>query len=389
MPTIQYAGRPGVLDLSWGHPHPDALPVGDWAAATGAALREFGWQALAYGHEAGPAELAAWLCERLTVTDARAPVPAEVFVTAGASHALELLSTQLVEPGDVVLVDAPTYHLALRVLADRGAELVEVPPDPGALEEVVTRLRRAGRTVGLYYLVPTFTNPTGVSLPDPARRSLPVTADRLGLTVVEDDTYRELAYDGPAPPSLWALGDGAPVVRIGSFAKSVAPGLRLGWLTGPPGLVAALVRRGYVDSGGGVNHTVALTMAAFGRSGGFDRHVASVVRRYRGHRDALVAALHAEGVACPVPAGGWFAWLPGAPALPAAEAAGVSFLPGRVFFASGGPDDHVRLSFSMLGPADLAEAARRLAPLLRAAGPALRRPSPGGPTATRRRPSPG
>ncbi|GGM38512.1 PLP-dependent aminotransferase family protein [Dactylosporangium sucinum] len=365
MPTIQYTGRPGVLDLSWGHPHPDALPVGDWAAATEAALREFGWRALAYGYEAGPVELAQWLRERLAVTDGRAPAPGEVFVTAGASHALELVSTQLVAPGDVVLVDAPTYHLALRVLADRRASLVEVPPDPDAFEETVTRLRRAGRRVSFYYLVPTFGNPTGASLPAAARRALPAVADRLGVPVVEDDTYRELAYDDPAPPSLWASCEGARVVRIGSFAKSVAPGLRLGWLTGPPDLVAALVDRGYVDSGGGVNHTVALTMAAFGRSGAFARHVASAVARYRAQRDALVTALHAAGVACPVPAGGWFVWLPGSSALlPAAEAAGVSFVPGRRFFASGGPDDHVRLSFSMLGPAELAEAARRLAPLL-------------------------
>ncbi|WP_238007853.1 PLP-dependent aminotransferase family protein [Dactylosporangium sp. AC04546] len=372
MPTIQYTGRPGVLDLSWGHPHPDALPVDGWAAATGAALRELGWRALTYGHEAGPVELAQWLCERLAVTDARAPVPAEVFVTAGASHALELLSTQLVEPGDVVLVDAPTYHLALRVLADRRAELVGVPPDPETFGETVTRLRRAGRRVALYYLVPTFGNPTGASLAGDRRRALPAVADRLGVTVVEDDTYRELAYDGPAPPSLWALSGGAGVVRIGSFAKSVAPGLRLGWLTGPPALVTALAGRGYVDSGGGVNHTAAVAMAAFGRSGAFARHVASAVERYRAQRDALVAALGAAGVLSPVPAGGWFVWLaaPGASALlPAAEAAGVSFVPGRRFFAGGGPDDHLRLSFSMLGPADLAEAAGRLAPLLRAASP--------------------
>jgi 2-aminoadipate transaminase len=370
--SIQCVDRPGMLDLGYGLPLPAALPVEDWRAATEEALRTYSWQALTYGYEAGPGPLVEWLCERLGQTDARAPVPAEVFVTAGASQAIELVSTVLTRPGDAILVDSPTYHLALGIFADRGAELIGAPADdegidPRATADLLRRLHRAGRRVPLLYLVPTFANPTGVSLPDARRRELVEVVAETGTVVLEDDTYREIAYDGPAPQSLWSI-DPAAVVRVGSFAKTVAPGLRLGFLTATPAFVRTLVGRGYVHSGGGLNHATAFAMAVMGTSGRYAAHVEAVRQRYRHQRDALVAALRTEVAALDVtpPRGGWFLWLrlpAGMSAtglLAAAEAHAVSFLPGNRFYAQSAGDDHVRLSFSMLEPAVLAEAARRL-----------------------------
>jgi 2-aminoadipate transaminase len=371
--TIQYVDRPGVIDLGWGHPIPSALPVDAWRECQEEALRAYSWQALTYGYEAGPGPLVEWLCERLRHTDTRAPEPAEVFVTAGASQAIELVSTLLTRPGDAVVVDSPTYHLALRILADRNVELIGAPADDAGIDPYATgallrRLRRAGRRVPLLYLVPTFANPTGRSLPEARRRELVEVARDTGTTVVEDDTYRELAYDGPAPPSLWSVDPGGAVVRVGSFAKSVGPGLRLGWLTAQPALVRTLVDRGFVDSGGGLNHATALAMAVMGTSGRFTAHLAGILPRYRGQRDALVAALRAElpGVDVVAPGGGWFLWLrlpegvTAAALLADAEAHAVSFLPGTRFYAQPVADDHVRLSFSLFEPAVLTEAARRL-----------------------------
>jgi DNA-binding transcriptional MocR family regulator len=203
--------------------------------------------------------------------------------------------------------------------------------------------------------VPTFGNPTGRSLPLDRRRELV----SLGLPIVEDDTYRELFYGEPPPPALWRLGNGENVVRLGSFAKTVAPGLRLGWINAAPALIARLARLGYVHSGGGVNHSVAMTMARFGASGAYARHLTVVRERYRQQRDAL-------GIG-PAPQGGWFVWhrLPsGVDAralLPVAERHGTSFVPGSAFYVNGDQgQDHVRLSFSHLPPAELTEAARRL-----------------------------
>ncbi len=342
-----------------------------WRDATAAALDRYAEAALAYGNAQGPAPLIHWLCDHLGRVDAPAPGPAETFVTAGASHALDLVTTVLTTPGDTVLVDSPTYHLALRTIADHRVELMPAPSDDGGIDpdataHVLTGLVRRGRRPAMLYLVPTFANPTALTLSPRRRRALIEVAQRHQVTIVEDDTYRELHYGPPPPPSLWSLAPRGTVVRIGSFAKTVAPGLRLGWVNAKTDLVAALATRGYVDSGGGVNHASALAMASFAGSAGYERHLEVIRVGYATRRDALVDELARLGHPVRKPLGGWFVWLrlpEGVDAvslLDRAEAAGVSFLPGPVFCTGQGGHDHVRLSFSMLDPSRLRTAARRL-----------------------------
>jgi 2-aminoadipate transaminase len=375
LPVLQFEDRPGILDLSWGHPHAALLPAGQWAAATQQMLTSFGWQAMTYGYAAGPGPLVEWLSEHLSRLEHGASDVSQFFIAGGASHALALLSTVLASPGDVVLVDAPTYHFALRILLDRGVQLVRAPTDddgidPAALGTQVASLRAQGRRVAMLYLVPTFGNPTGRSLSGERRRDLVRMAHRTGLTIVEDDTYRELCYQGAAPESLWRLAEGELVVRIGSFSKTVAPGLRLGWINADHGIVRRLASLGYIDSGGGVNHATALAMATFGASGVYDQHVARVRQAYKAQRDVLVEALRfaLPGLEVPSPAGGWFLWLPlpegitATELLPAAEQRGVSFVGGSQFYPDGqGGERHIRLAFSFLTAEQLAEAAVRLA----------------------------
>ena len=351
MAIVQFEHRPGILDLGWGHPRPSLLPVEAWARAGSEALQEYGWQALTYGHAAGPAPLVDWIAAH--VGDAS---PEQTFVTAGASHALALVTPLLARPGDVVLVDSPTYHLAFPILRDAGVRLAPAPADEhGVLPAKVAKIGAA-----FLYLVPTFGNPTGRSLPLDRRRELV----ELGLPIVEDDTYRELFYGAAPPPALWRLGRGENVVRLGSFAKTVAPGLRLGWVNAAPSLIARLTGLGYVHSGGGVNHSVAMTMARFGASGAYAKHLTHVRERYRQQRDALGLG--------PKPGGGWFVWLrlpsgvDAATLLPVAERHGTSFVPGSAFHVDGdNGHDHVRLSFSHLPPDELTEAARRLTAAIR------------------------
>lgn len=376
LPITQFSPRDGIVDLGWGHPRPSALPVDDWAEASADAIRRLGPTALTYGYGPGPGPLVEWLCDRLGRTDTRSPRPEELFVTAGASHALELVSATLVRPGDTVLVDSPTYHLALRIIGDHTADLVPAAVDdegidPAATERLIHGLRGEGRRVPLLYLVPTFNNPTGQCLAGERRAALVEVARRTGVTVVEDDTYRELVYQGSAPPSLYSLAEGDEVVRVGSFSKTVAPGLRLGWVNGSADLVRRLATRGYVDSGGGVNHLTALTMAEFGTSGRYERHVSTIRDIYRTQRDHLASAVRRElgHSACEVPGGGWFLWvrlpagLDSTLLLPRAEANGVSYVAGARFFrgSSRGGGAFLRLSFSMLDPELLADGARRLA----------------------------
>lgn len=353
-PIIQFVARPGILDLGCGQPNPALLPVQPWLAAAEECARSYGWQALSYGTVAGPGPLIEWLADHLHTGN--------FFITAGASHALALVAGLLAEPGDTVLVDAPTYHFALRILADRGVRLVAAQPD---LDAHIASLRAQGQRVPMLYLVPTFGNPTGASVPDARRRYLVEVAQRTGVRIVEDDTYRELGYDGPAPVSLWDLSGGEGVVRIGSFAKTVAPGLRLGWINAAAPLIARLAGLGYVDSGGGVNHANALTMAAFCTSGAFERHVAELRPAYRERRDVLAGAL--RGLDVVVPRGGWFLWarlpdgISATDLLPVAEQHGVSFVPGPRFYPDqDGGQEHLRLAYSFLDLPELGAAADRL-----------------------------
>jgi len=381
LPIVQFRAAAETIDLGWGHPHPAALPVDGWAEATHSALRRYGAAMLTYGHAPGPGPLIEWLCHRLAEVDGAAPDPTHLFVTAGASHALDLVTAFLCRPGDVVLVDSPTYHLALRIIADHRVDIVPAPTgpdgiDPVATTDLVRALLRQGRRVPMLYLVPTFNNPTGRSLPPAVRADLVEAARRTGVTLVEDDTYRELAYPGPAPPSLFSAAETGTVVRIGSFAKSVAPGLRLGWVTAAAPVVRALTARGYVDSGGGVNHANALILAEFATLGLYRRHVEAIRVRYAAQRDALVAAVRRRlpQAEFTVPAGGWFLWLrlpeeaAGTRLLPYAERAGVSYLPGNQFHVADTGHRYLRLSFSLFDPETLAEAARRLGAAYRSAG---------------------
>jgi len=376
----QYVERPGIIDLGWGHPDPSLVPVDGVRAAAVGALERYGPDALAYGHAAGPAPFIDAVRERLGVVDARSPASGEVVATAGTSHALDQVATLLAAPGDVVLVESPTYHLAVRILRDHPLELVAVPFDGGGLRveavaDMLARLRGAGRRVRLVYTVPTFHNPTGISLAPERRRALVDLAAAENLLVVEDDAYRELAYDGPSPPSLWSLGEPGSVLRLGSFAKSLAPGLRVGYMTGDAPTIDRFVGGGVLDSGGGISHFASLVVAEFVASGAYATQVERYRKAYRERRDAILEAL-AEHVPDDAtwtsPAGGYFTWV----TLPAgrdarallaeAEARGMSFVPGSVFHLDReGGGRALRLSFSRSSPADLREAVRRLGHALR------------------------
>ncbi|MBB5871718.1 DNA-binding transcriptional MocR family regulator [Allocatelliglobosispora scoriae] len=381
--VVQFTSRPGILDLGWGHPSADALPGEAWAAAVAQTMAEHGPQALAYGFAPGPAPLREWLADHLATTDTLPVDPEQIFVTAGASHALDLVTSLLTGPGDVVLTGSPTYHLAPPILTRQGAEVLPLPGDddgidPAAARRTIDSMRRAGRRIALLYLVPVFANPTGRSLPADRRAALIGLARRGGFPIVEDDTYRELWFGDPAPPSLWSESAGSGVIRIGSFAKTVAPGLRLGFVTADRDLVDRLAGLGFIVSGGGINHFAAMTLAVFGTSGRYADHVARLRHHYADRRDTLTTALRRARpeLLVPDPAGGWFVWLPlptGVTAtrlIAVAERHGVSFVPGTQFHpgspgaGSGAGDDRIRLAFSMLTDRELVEAAGRLAAAL-------------------------
>ena len=380
LPDVQLFLRPGMVELGWGHPDPALLPASELSQAAQMALKRDGLQALSYGAEQGPGCLIEQLCARLGRLEGVTPPAEQMMITGGASQALDMLCAVLTQPGDVVLVESPTYHLALHVLRDHRVELVPVPSDDeglrmDALERVLASLQRQGRRARLLYLVPTFGNPTGITLGVERRRALVALAERTravdspGLVVVEDDVYHELWYDSPPPPSLYSLAPAGPVVRLGSFSKVLAPGLRLGWMLARPEIVRRCAGRGLVDSGGGVNHFTAHVVAAFVELGLLDPHVESLRASYRQRRGVLLNGLAShlpDSCRWMRPGGGFFVWLrlpPGvgsAALLPIAESAGVSYVPGSRFYADGGGGQYCRLAFTLLLLEELEEGARRL-----------------------------
>jgi DNA-binding transcriptional MocR family regulator len=367
--------RPGFIEFVWGQPDPDLLPVEALRRATPLALEQFGAETLAYGSAAGAGPLLAWAANRIREREGVALSLDEIITTAGNSDAVDQICTLFTQPGDVALVESPTYHLALRILHDHGLDIRPVPLDDGglnldALKSTLAALKAEGKTPKLLYTIPTFHNPSGLSLATERRAALVALAQAENFLIVEDDVYRELVYEGSAPPSLWSLSPSGPILRLGSFAKSLAPGLRLGYLTGAAEQVRRFTDSGLRDSGGGLNHFTAMVVGTLCLAGDFDEQVALFKREYGARREALLGALAEHmpaGVTWTKPSGGFFVWvslpenLSATNVLPAAEALKVSFIPGHKFCLDGRGKNSLRLAFSLYKPAELAEGAKRLA----------------------------
>jgi aspartate/methionine/tyrosine aminotransferase len=374
----QFRAAPGVIDLAWGHPDPVLLDASIVATATAAALDRWGPDALGYGAAHGPEPLLAWLTAHLGRIDGRAPATGELMILAGASQGIEMACSQLGEAGDAVLVPAPTYHLAIRIFRDHPFRLVPVATDeqgilPDAAAAAVDAVVADGGRARFLYLVPVCANPTGVTLPLDRRHALASLAARTGLTILEDDVYRELTLDGPPPPSIWSLAAPGTVLRFGSVSKTLAPGVRLGWVTGDEPTIGRFADSGLLDSGGGVQHLVALVVAELAASGTYAANLDRIRAGLAARRDALVAALRtaAPDATFRAPDGGYFLWLrlpdglDPRGSLADAERHGVSWLPGERFAAgTAAGDRHARLAFSRYDPDGLAEAATRIGRLI-------------------------
>lgn len=383
-----------VIDLARGHPDDGLLPLGLVRDAARRRLEIDDASLLQYGAERGDDgfrhALASFLTE-LGASPQPATTPAShdgtgrsmperaladrLLVTAGASQALDLLCTRFTRPGDVVLVEEPTYHLARDVFADHGLRVVGIPGDAGGIDPdaLADALEDgAGETrVAFVYLVPFFGNPTGATLDRSRRHALLDVTARHDVLLVTDEVYRFLPFDGAPPASLAeearTRGQGR-IVSLGSFSKILAPGLRLGWIEADEDVLHAIEHSGLYQSGGGANPFVAALVGTLLEQGVLPPHVARVRGELADRERALTAALRREipGAETIGAAGGYFVWLrvPGTDAaslLPTARAQGVAYTPGPRFSTMDALHDRYRVSFAHY-PADrLEEAAHRLA----------------------------
>ncbi|CAL9463613.1 PLP-dependent aminotransferase family protein [Streptomyces werraensis] len=371
---LAVTARPEVINFAGGLPAPELFDADGMAEAYRAVFAEMPARALQYSTTEGEPALRAALAERAR---ARGLVtsPDELLVTTGSQQALSLLATALLEPGDTVLVEDPSYLAALQSFGLAGARVVAVPGDehgldPEALEELVVRERPK-----LLYTVPTFQNPTGRTLPAARRAAVAEVAARRGLWIVEDDPYGELRYEGERVPWI-AAHPGAEdrTVLLGSLSKIMAPGLRLGWLRAPEGIRrACAVAKQAADL-----HTPTVNQLAAARylaDRDLDAHVRRVAGVYGERRDAMLAGLPdalPDGSVWSRPEGGMFLWvrLPSSydttALLPEVVRHDVAYVPGAPFHA-GEPDrSTLRLCFVTQTPEEIAEGLRRLGTALRA-----------------------
>jgi 2-aminoadipate transaminase len=356
-----------VLSLAGGMPNPGSFPVDDLAAAAQQAITADGGVALQYARTEGITELRELLAASATATTGRRVGADAVLVTTGSQQALDLLGRAFLEAGDVVAIESPGYLGAIQAFGAHRPEWLPVPVDADGLDTGFLEEQLAGgRRPKLVYTATDFQNPTGAVLSVERRRHLGELADRWGFLVVEDDPYGRIRFDEPTHPPVATFTDRC--VSLGTTSKTIAPGLRLGWLIGPPDLVVALaLLKQSVD----LNTSAlaqALTLSLLRSPGWVEDRTEALCRFYRPRAELLAGALAAALPQADVPParGGLFLWVgtPGvdtAALLPRAIDAGVAFVPGAAFRTDGAPSDHLRVSFATLDESDLAEAATRLA----------------------------
>jgi 2-aminoadipate transaminase len=367
---LKVTERPEVISFAGGLPSPLTFPVEAMRASLDRVLSASGREALQYSTTEGYAPLREWIAAR--VGTPQAPVsPDDVLIVSGSQQGLDLLAKALIDPGDTVLVETPTYLGALQSFAMFAPKFVSVESDEdGLLPEALTDSMRGAKFL---YCLPNFQNPTGRLLSEERRYRLAERARELDLLILEDDPYGELSYDGETPPSIRSL---APerTVYMGSFSKVLAPGLRLGYVIAPQALRSKLVQAKQATD----LHTATLSqMAVYDviKDGFLDTHIPTIRELYRDQCAAMLAALAhhmPEGVRWSTPRGGMFLWaelprgMDATAILARAIELHVAFVPGAPFYAANPVVESLRLAFVTVPPKRIEEGVERLSRVIRA-----------------------
>jgi 2-aminoadipate transaminase len=366
-----------VITFSGGFPAPETFPteaVGELAARL---LRDDAAVTLQYAATPGISSVRAYLRDRVEEQQGRRPRPDELMISSGGIDAMELVAKSLLDPGDAVVTESPSYLGGLMAFRSYEAVVHGVPvDDDGMRTALLADLFASGVRPKLLYTIPEYQNPTGVTLSLERRHELVELCRRYEVLVLEDVAYRELGFDGETLPSLWSLAPDV-VVQAGTFSKTFFPGVRLGWAAGPAPVVDQLVvaKQNSDQCAGALGQRL---LEEYGRSGRLDQQLhrsrALYARRWEAMDAALVRHLP-SGCRWTRPRGGFFTWLTCPEGIdtvalrPAAAAARVAYVPGAPFHPGAGPSDAaptntMRLSFSRVADDLIDEGVRRLAGLL-------------------------
>jgi 2-aminoadipate transaminase len=375
--VIQSQTSPGMIDLGLGDPSLSLLPLELIRAAAETRFAGKDPSFLQYGTEQGDAYFRLALGEFLGKRY-RFPVESDrLFVTNGVSNALDQICTLFTQPGDTIFVEEPSYFLALRIFTDHNLRVVSIQTDEDglvieSLKEALVRFQPK-----FLYLIPTFQNPTGITLSQKRREQLVQLAQERNFMIVADEVYHFLNYTDTSPRPFAIHTDIENIISLGSFSKILAPGLRLGWMQAHPQKISRFVSCGLLDSGGGLNPFTSSIMREVIESGDLEKNIDKLTQIYQARATVMDSALsqYLPDVKYRLPQGGYFFWvnLPNQMAASAlqlkAEAFKVGFRPGVRFSSQGGLNDYIRLCFVHYEPDEIEQGILRLKKCLDGAGP--------------------
>jgi 2-aminoadipate transaminase len=350
------------ISLARGAPSLDIIAVDDLRAAAQSAFERDPAGTFAYGTSAGYPHLLEWIAAKYEVA------PEAVIATNGSMQADAFLFEKLVEPGDLVVVEAPTYDRTLLSLRQLGAQLLAIPLEADGIDvDALEVALREGARPALAHIIPNFQNPAGCTLSLDKRRKLLALAGEYGFTIFEDDPYGELRFEGESLPTMLSMDSSDTVVYASSFSKTVCPGIRVGYLVGPPDVIAS-IRTTATNTYISPNMVAQSIVAEFCHSGAIERSIETVKAALRERRDATAEALerHIPEARFVKPQGGYFLWvdLPEGSDVSALEAAsqerGVVFVKGTDFLIEGG-ESSLRIAYSAVPPDQIEEGIRRVA----------------------------
>jgi 2-aminoadipate transaminase len=363
------------ISFIYGFPDSDSLPAETIAAATNDVLTNNPVWSLQYGPVNGPPAIRQALLDKLMRDQQISASLDEILVTSGSSQAIQLVVQLLVNPGDTIIAESPTFLGFFDDVVNNGAVIAAVEIDNDGmridqLETTLAGLRAAGKRASLIYVLPNFQNPTGVSTTLERRKRIVELAEEYDTLIVEDDAYFDLRYDGEALPSIYALDPNQRTIYLGTLSKTLAAGFRIGWAVA----AAPLIRRlAALKTDGGTNIFGSYVAAAW-LPEHFGRHVTELREIYRVRRDLVLAGLEKympEGTTWSVPEGGFFVWvqvpdgIDTATLLPQAREMGIEYLPGVACFFDDSGQNAIRLSFSFAHDDVIDEGIKRLGNLLK------------------------
>lgn len=374
---LALANATDIISFSGGFPDPQTFPSEVLVELFGEIVRSGDSSALQYSPTKGLPGPRAFLMDRLQTRERNRPAEDELLITSGGIEALELVSKAFVDPGDVALVEGPTYLGAIMAFRSFEARIESVPMDGDGLQvERLADMLSKGLRPKVLYTIPDYQNPAGVSMAPERRRALVDLARRYGFLILEDVAYRELGFDDVRHPSLWSLGPDV-AVQSGTFSKTFFPGVRLGWASGPAPVIEQMTaaKQNTDQCAGALGQRL---LEEYGRRGLLEEQQLRARGLYSRRCRLTLEAMdrHMPGEATWTrPTGGFFTWVTLPPAVDTVDLARaameekVAFVPGTPFFADGSGTNALRLAFSRIDDAVIDEGVRRLACVIRSALP--------------------